>query len=57
VPTAYARFPKEILRPPRAVAERSYTNITRWTEMRKAATSRRSSSPRPLARDIADFFG
>ena len=26
VPTAYAAFPKEILRPPRAVAERSYTN-------------------------------
>src|SRR5262249_46743116 len=31
VPTAYASFPCEILHPPRAWAERVYTNIQRWT--------------------------
>jgi microsomal epoxide hydrolase len=31
VPTGYAEFPKEILRPPRSVAERMYTDIRRWT--------------------------
>ena len=31
VPTGYAEFPKEILRPPRSLAERTYTDIRRWT--------------------------
>ena len=30
VPTGYAEFPREMLRPPRSVAERMY-NIRRWT--------------------------
>lgn len=32
-PTGYAQFPKEILRPPRSLAERTYANIQRWTEI------------------------
>jgi len=35
VPTGYAEFPKEILRPPRSLAEKTYTNIKRWTVMEK----------------------
>jgi len=34
-PTGYVEFPKEILRPPRTVAERTYSNIQRWTVMEK----------------------
>ena len=56
VPTAYAAFPKEILRPPRAVAERSYTNLRRWTEMKKGGHFAALEQPELLARDIAAFF-
>ena len=48
VPTAYAAFPKEILRPPRAVAEKYYTNIQRWTAMEKGGHFGRSgTAPSP----------
>jgi len=56
VPTAYAAFPKEILRPPRAVAERSYTNIKRWTEMKKGGHFAALEQPAALAQDITEFF-
>ena len=56
VPTAYAAFPKEILRPPRAVAEKFYTNITRWTDMKKGGHFAALEQPELLARDIAAFF-
>ena len=32
VPTAYSDFPREIVRPPRSMAERVF-NIQRWTPM------------------------
>jgi pimeloyl-ACP methyl ester carboxylesterase len=35
VPMSYAEFPREILSPPRSLAERRYTNIKRWTRMEK----------------------
>ena len=47
VPTGYVEFPREIMRPPRSVAQSLYTNIQRWTVMPKAATSPHWSSPRP----------
>jgi microsomal epoxide hydrolase len=56
VPTAYAAFPKEILRPPRAVAERMYRNIRRWTEMPKGGHFAALEQPEALARDINEFF-
>jgi pimeloyl-ACP methyl ester carboxylesterase len=56
VPTAYAAFPKEILRPPRAVAEKYYTNIQRWTAMEKGGHFAALEQPQALARDIGDFF-
>ena len=56
VPTAHASFPREILRPPRAVAEKFYTNITRWTEMKKGGHFAALEQPELLARDIAAFF-
>jgi hypothetical protein len=42
VPMGYAAFPREILRPPRSVAEKIYTDIRRWTVMAGSASSRTS---------------
>jgi pimeloyl-ACP methyl ester carboxylesterase len=56
VPTAYAAFPKEILRPPRAVAEKFYTNIQRWTEMPKGGHFAALEQPDRLASDVLNFF-
>jgi len=56
VPTAYAAFPKEILRPPRSLAARTYTNIRRWTEMKKGGHFAALEQPEALAGDIAAFF-
>jgi microsomal epoxide hydrolase len=56
VPTAYASFPKEILRPPRAVAERMFTNLRRWTVMEKGGHFAALEQPAALARDINEFF-
>jgi microsomal epoxide hydrolase len=56
VPTGYAEFPKEILRPPRSVAERSYGNIRRWTEMAKGGHFAALEQPEALAREIREFF-
>jgi pimeloyl-ACP methyl ester carboxylesterase len=56
VPTGYAQFPKEILRPPRSVAERSYGNIQRWTEMDKGGHFAALEQPEALAREIREFF-
>jgi microsomal epoxide hydrolase len=56
VPTAHASFPREILRPPRAVAEKFYTNIKRWTDMKKGGHFAALEQPDALARDITAFF-
>jgi pimeloyl-ACP methyl ester carboxylesterase len=56
VPTAYASFPKEILRPPRKVAERMFTNIRRWTVMQKGGHFAALEQPAALARDVTEFF-
>jgi microsomal epoxide hydrolase len=56
VPTAHTAFPKEILRPPRAVAEKYYTNIKRWTVMPKGGHFAALEQPAALAQDITEFF-
>ena len=56
VPTAHASFPGEILRPPRAVAEKYYTNIRRWTELKKGGHFAALEQPGALAADIREFF-
>ena len=56
VPTGYAAFPKEILRPPRSLAARTYTNIRRWTEMPRGGHFAALEQPETLARDILEFF-
>jgi microsomal epoxide hydrolase len=56
VPTGYAAFPKEILLPPRSIAEKTYTNIQRWTEMKKGGHFAAMEQPAALAGEIQDFF-
>lgn len=56
VPTGYAEFPKEILSPPRELAERSYGNIQRWTRMEKGGHFAALEQPEALAKEIRAFF-
>jgi len=56
VPTGYAEFPKEILRPPRSLAARTYTNIRRWTEMKKGGHFAALEQPQALAAEVTAFF-
>jgi pimeloyl-ACP methyl ester carboxylesterase len=55
VPAAYASFPREILHPPRAWAERVY-NIRRWTLMPSGGHFAALEEPQALAADIRTFF-
>jgi microsomal epoxide hydrolase len=56
VPTGYAAFPREILRPPRSLAERVYTNIRRWTPMERGGHFAAMEQPDALAREVRAFF-
>lgn len=56
VPTGYAAFPKEILVPPRARAEKTYTDIRRWSVMPKGGHFAAMEQPAALAGEIAAFF-
>lgn len=56
VPMGYAAFPKEILRPPRSVAERMYSDIRRWTVMERGGHFAALEQPDALAREIREFF-
>ena len=55
VPTAYAAFPKEIVRPPRSWAERVY-NIRRWTVMPSGGHFAALEEPKALVEDLRGFF-
>jgi pimeloyl-ACP methyl ester carboxylesterase len=56
VPTGYAAFPKEIIVPPRSIAEKTYTNIQRWTVMKKGGHFAAMEQPAALAGEIQQFF-
>ncbi len=56
VPMGYAEFPKEILRPPRSVAEKTYTDIRRWSVMQKGGHFAALEQPDALAREVMEFF-
>jgi microsomal epoxide hydrolase len=55
-PTAYAAFPREIVRPPRKRAERFYRDLRRWTEMPAGGHFAALEQPEALAQDIRAFF-
>ena len=56
VPMGYAEFPKEILTPPRSLAEKTYTDIRRWTVMPRGGHFAALEQPELLAQDIIEFF-
>jgi len=55
VPTGCAIFPRELVRPPRAWAERAY-NVQRWTEMPAGGHFAAMEEPDALVDDIRAFF-
>ena len=56
VPVGHAAFPCEIRRPPRSIASAYYTDIRRWTPMRKGGHFAALEQPAALAEDITAFF-
>jgi len=56
VPMGYAHFPAEILRPPRSLAERTYTDIRRWTAMPRGGHFAALEQPEALADEVREFF-
>jgi pimeloyl-ACP methyl ester carboxylesterase len=55
VPCGIAVFPRDLGRPPREFAERSY-NVSRWTEMTRGGHFAALEQPELLAGDIRAFF-
>ena len=56
-PTGYAEFPREILRPPRSLAEKMFTDIRRWTVMPKGGHFAAMEQPLLFTEDLRSFFG
>jgi microsomal epoxide hydrolase len=56
VPTGYCEFPREILRPPRSVVERTFTNLQRWSVMERGGHFAAMEQPDALAWEVREFF-
>lgn len=56
VAAGYAAFPREIRRPPRSIAQKTYTDIRQWTVMPKGGHFAAMEQPDALAVDIRNFF-
>jgi pimeloyl-ACP methyl ester carboxylesterase len=56
VPTGYAAFPKEIIVPPRDLAAKTYTDIRRWSVMKKGGHFAAMEQPAALADEVFQFF-
>lgn len=56
VPMGYAEFPKEILTPPRSLAEPMFSDIRRWTRMERGGHFAALEQPELLAHEIREFF-
>lgn len=55
-PMGYCQFPREIIRPPRSLAARAFTDIRRWSEMDRGGHFAALEQPDALAREIREFF-
>jgi pimeloyl-ACP methyl ester carboxylesterase len=55
VPTGVARYPREVLRFPRAWVERRY-NVVRWTDMPRGGHFAAMEQPDLFVRDLREFF-
>jgi pimeloyl-ACP methyl ester carboxylesterase len=56
VPTGYCEFPHEILRPPRSLAARVFTDIRRWSVLPRGGHFAAMEQPESLARELREFF-
>lgn len=56
VPTGYAEYPREILTPPRSLAEGTYADIRRWTRMPAGGHFPSLEAPGALSDEIRTFF-
>ncbi len=56
VPTGYAEFPHEILRPPRSLAQKVYPDIRRWSTMPRGGHFAALEQPEALVAEIRAFF-
>jgi microsomal epoxide hydrolase len=56
VPMGYCEFPREMLRPPRSMAERMFRDIRRWSVMPKGGHFAAMEQPDALASELRDFF-
>ncbi len=56
VPLGYAQFPREILRPPRVIAEKTFSDIRRWSVMAKGGHFAAMEQPAALAGEVVGFF-
>ena len=56
VPVGYAEFPCEILRPPRSLAARTFTDIRRWSVMPRGGHFAAMEQPEALADEVRAFF-
>lgn len=55
VPVGYAQFPREILRPPRSLAARTFTDIRRWSAMERGGHFAAMEQPEALAEEVRAF--
>ena len=56
VPTGYCEFPREMVRPPRSLASRTYTDIRRWSVMPRGGHFAAMEQPDVLAAEIREFM-
>lgn len=56
VPCGYAAFPREMLRPPRSLAARTFRDIRRWTDMPRGGHFAAMEQPALLAADVLAFL-
>ncbi|WP_281413367.1 epoxide hydrolase family protein [Microvirga sp.] len=56
VPTGYCEFPREMLRPPRSLAERTFTNLQRWSVMERGGHFAAMEQPDALAHEVRALF-
>lgn len=55
-PLGYCEFPKEILRPPRSLAQKSFEDIRQWNSMSRGGHFAAWEQPHALATEIFSFF-